>query len=162
MICFIQKQTSVICKQTWYWWMTYKCKHIYVYTERQWKRSFVHFIYDSLVAICWERAVILAFLSCCFLFYAVSTVCVPSSFEPAHEIMALFVLRKLILQMRIRSHPVGLDVLLMVGPFVYFYTSCLRTAKALVRLRGCAGSPEPSLAAYVISTIISRAGSFGV
>ena len=36
---------------------------------------------------------------------------------------------------------------------------CVRTAKALVRLRGCAGSPEPSLVAYVISTIISWAGS---
>ena len=31
--------------------------------------------------------------------------------------------------------------------------------KALVRLRGCAGSPEPSLFAYAISTIISWAGS---
>ena len=38
--------------------------------------------------------------------------------------------------------------------------SCLRTAKALARLRGCAGSPESSLVAYVISTIISWAGSF--
>ena len=36
---------------------------------------------------------------------------------------------------------------------------CVRTAKALVRLCGCAGSPEPSLVAYVISTIISWAGS---
>ena len=40
-----------------------------------------------------------------------------------------------------------------VGPFVYFYTSCVRTAKALARLCGCAGSPEPSLVVYVISTI---------
>ena len=32
-------------------------------------------------------------------------------FEPCHEIMALFVLRKLILlQSRMRSHPLGLDV----------------------------------------------------
>ena len=31
-------------------------------------------------------------------------------YEPSHEIMALFVLRKLILQTRMRSHPVGLDV----------------------------------------------------
>ena len=38
--------------------------------------------------------------------------------EPCHEIMVLFVLRKLILQTRIRSHPVGLDVW-FVGPFVY-------------------------------------------
>ena len=35
----------------------------------------------------------------------------------------------------------------------------MRTAKVLARLRGCAGSPEPSLVAYVISTIISCAGS---
>ena len=33
-----------------------------------------------------------------------------SLIEPSHEIMALFVLRKLILQMHMRSHPVGLDV----------------------------------------------------
>ena len=32
------------------------------------------------------------------------------TYEPAHEIMALFILRKLILQTRIRSHPVGLGV----------------------------------------------------
>ena len=32
---------------------------------------------------------------------------------------------------------------------------CVRTVKALVRLRECAGSPEPSLVAYVVSTIIS-------
>ena len=32
-------------------------------------------------------------------------------------------------------------------------------ASALARLRGCAGSPVPSLVAYVISTIISWAGS---
>ena len=30
-----------------------------------------------------------------------------------------------------RSHPVGLDVWFCVGPFVYFHTSCVRTAKAL-------------------------------
>ena len=47
-----------------------------------------------------------------------------------------------------------------VGPFVYFHALCVRTAKALARLRECAGSPEPSLVAYVISTIISWAGSF--
>ena len=36
----------------------------------------------------------------------------------------------------------------------------MRTAKALARLRGCAGSPEPSLVAYVFSTIISWTGNF--
>ena len=76
-----------------------------------------------------------------------------------HEIMALFVLRKFILQMRMCRHPVGLDIWFLVGPFVYFHTLCLRTAKALARLRRWACSPEPSLVAYAISTIISWAGS---
>ena len=35
----------------------------------------------------------------------------------------------------------------------------MRTAKALARLRGCAGLPEPSLFAYAIKTIISWAES---
>ena len=82
------------------------------------------------------------------------------TYEPSHEIMVLSVLRKLILHTRIRSHPVGLYVWFLVGPFVYFYTSCVRPAKALARLRECAGSPEPSLVAYVINTIISWAGSY--
>ena len=69
--------------------------------------------------------------------------------------MALFVLRKLILQSYMRSHPVELVVWCLVGPFVNFHTSCVRTAKALARLRECAGLPEPSLVAYVISTTIS-------
>ena len=47
-------------------------------------------------------------------------------------------------------------------PLSYCHTSCVRTAKALARLRGCAGSLEPSLVAYVIRTLISRAGSFKV
>ena len=79
--------------------------------------------------------------------------------EPAHEIMALSVLRKIILQTRMRSHSLGLDVWFLVGSFVYFQSSCVRTAKALARLRRCAGSPEPSLVVYAISIIISWAGS---
>ena len=39
---------------------------------------------------------------------------------------------------------------------MYFHTLCVRTANDLARLPGCAGSPEPSLVAYVISTIISH------
>ena len=62
--------------------------------------------------------------------------------------MVLFILRKLILQTRMRSKPVGLDAWYLVGRFVCFHTSCVRTAK-----------PEPSLVAYVISTIIAWAGS---
>ena len=56
-------------------------------------------------------------------------------------IMALFFLRKHILQTSMRNHTVELDVWVLVGSFVYFHTSCVRTARALARLRGCAGSP---------------------
>ena len=55
--------------------------------------------------------------------------------------------------------PMGLDVWILVRSFVYFHTLYVRTVKALARLRRRAGSPEPSLVAYVISTIISWAGS---
>ena len=67
--------------------------------------------------------------------------------KPSHEIMVLFILSKLIHQMRMRSHPVRLDGCFLVGPIVYFHTSCVWTAKALARLRRCVGSPEPSLVA---------------
>ena len=71
--------------------------------------------------------------------------------------MVLSVLRKLILQTRMRGHPVGLDVLF----FVYFHTSCVRTAKALARLRGMRrlAWAIAGTVAYVISTKISWAGS---
>ena len=74
--------------------------------------------------------------------------------EPSHEIMALFVIRKLILQSCMCSHPVGLDVLIF-NRTLRLRMLCVRIEKALARLRGCAGSPEPSLLAYVTSTIIS-------
>ena len=54
---------------------------------------------------------------------------VKNLFEPRHEIMVLCVLHKLIFQMRMRSHPVELDVCFLVGPFVFFHTSCVRTVK---------------------------------
>ena len=73
--------------------------------------------------------------------------------------MALFVPRKLICPLRMHSNPVGLEIWFLVQPFVYFHTSCVQTAKALAGLRTCTGSPEPSLVAYAISTIISSAGS---
>ena len=85
---------------------------------------------------------------------------IKSPYEPCHEIMALFVLRKLLLQTRMCNHPVGLDVWFFIGHFVYFHTSCVRTVKALARLRRWAGSPEPSLVAYAISTIMSWVGSY--
>ena len=66
--------------------------------------------------------------------------------EPAHEIMALFILRKLILQMRIRSHPVGVRCLIF-GRILRLlpYFMCVNREGSGV---------------CVISTIISCAGSF--
>ena len=61
----------------------------------------------------------------------------------SHKIMVLFVLRKQMLQTCMRNQPVELDVWFLVGPFVYFHTSCVWTAKALVRLHQCADLPEP-------------------
>ena len=75
----------------------------------------------------------------------------------SHEIMALFLLHKLILQMCMCGHPVGLDVWFLVKPIVHFHTSCVRTVKALVRLQ------MRRLAwvfAGLISTIIWWAGSY--
>ena len=69
---------------------------------------------------------------------------------------------KLNLQTCTRSNPLSLHVWLLVRPFVYFHTLCVRTAKALARLGRCEVSPEPSLFAYAISTIISWAGSNGI
>ena len=43
-------------------------------------------------------------------------------FEPPHEITVLFVLRKLILQMHVQ--PSG-GTAFLVGPFIYFHTSCV-------------------------------------
>ena len=75
--------------------------------------------------------------------------------------MALIALRKLNLQTCMRSNPLGLHVWYLVRPSVYFHTFfILRTAKAMARLCRCAVSPEPSLFAYAISTIILWAGSF--
>ena len=92
---------------------------------------------------------------------SVTSKAIRPSFEPSHEIMVLFVLRKLILQTRMRSHLMGLDVrFFFIRLFLCFHTLCARTAKALARLRGCAGLPEPLLVAKVISTKISWAVSF--
>ena len=49
--------------------------------------------------------------------------------EPSHETMVLLVLRKLILQMCMRSHPVELDVWFLVGLFIYFHTFILHMCK---------------------------------
>ena len=105
--------------------------------------KYLHVLIECCSLLCWHNVVSGAILD---------KISLPKilPFEPCHEIMVLFVLRKLILQKQMRSHPVGLDVLFVVGPFVYFHTQCVRTVKALARLRKCVGSPEPLLVACMI------------
>ena len=50
--------------------------------------------------------------------------------EPTHEIMAVIAFRKLNLQTRMHSNPLGLHVWFLVRPFIYFHTLCVRTAIA--------------------------------
>ena len=74
--------------------------------------------------------------------------------EPAHEIMTFFVLRKLILQTRIRSHPVEARCLIFCQTlrlFPYFMCANSEGSGETARIV----SPESSLVAYVVSTIIS-------
>ena len=75
-------------------------------------------------------------------------------FEPAHQIMALFNLCRLIRQTRMRSHPVGLHIWFLVWSFVYFHTSYVRTAKALARLTwaitGCLFDKYHNLMSWLI------------
>ena len=73
-------------------------------------------------------------------------------FEPSHEIMELLVLRKLIFQTRMRSHPVGARRLI--------FGRILRLFPYLVSANSEGSSSEPSLVAYVIITIIPWADSF--
>ena len=68
--------------------------------------------------------------------------------------MALFVLGKLILQTRMVSHPVGQDVNFWSDPSSTILMCA--NSEGLVRLRRCAGLPEPSLVSYVISKGDSR------
>ena len=68
--------------------------------------------------------------------------------------MTLSILRKRILQMRMRSHPVGLDVWFGQTVRLLPYFLCANSEGS-----GETAHPEPSLVAYVISTIISWTGS---
>ena len=79
-----------------------------------------------------------------------------TQYEPTHEFMALIAIRKLILQTRMRSNPLGLKSDFWPDPSS---TSIRYVCEQQRRWRDCA--PEPSLFAYAISTIIPWAGSYG-
>ena len=81
--------------------------------------------------------------------------------EPCHEIMVLFVLHKLILQMHLWSSSGARRLIFGQTLRLLPYITCANSKGSGETVCGCAGSPEPSLVAYVISTctIISWAGS---
>ena len=79
--------------------------------------------------------------------------------EPSPEKTDLSVMLCEIPQMRLHSLWKGSKVRLFAWSFLYIPILREPTVKALARLRGCAGLPEPLLVAYVISTFFTRAGS---
>ena len=58
------------------------------------------------------------------------------------------------------SHPAGPGIWLSVWRFLLTHYLYERAAEVLARLRGCAGSPEPSLLACAISTKFAWRGPF--
>ena len=75
--------------------------------------------------------------------------------EPTHEIMALIASVNSIFK-HVCAATLGLHICYLIGPFVFFHTLCVQTAKALARLQGCALLPELSLFAYAISQELIR------
>ena len=92
----------------------------------------MHRLICAFVVRMWHKQVFLMTWLDCSCYSSSFVYCVYSRksifLEPANEVMVLFVLRKLILQTRMCSRPVGMDVWYLVRPFVYFHTSCVRTA----------------------------------
>ena len=129
-------------RQVFSWWCSYNTVNLFIFTSTK----------STLPAFCFVTERFCASVCSSFVFLATIA-------EPSREIMVLFLLYKLIPQMRMGSHPVGLDVWFSIGPFVYFHASCVWTAKTLASPRGCAGAHKPSLVAYVFNTITSWAGS---
>ena len=74
------------------------------------------------------------------------------SFEPRQANLCLRAFRHDKFQLRMPSHSEGPGIWLSVWRFLLTHCLYERAAKVLVRLRGCTGSPEPSLLAYAIST----------
>ena len=69
-----------------------------------------------------------------------ATVLAVCMYEPSHEIMVLFVLRKLIFQTRMRSHPVGLQCRCLIvgrifGLFAYLLCANSEGSSETVQMR---------------------------
>ena len=85
---------------------------------------------------------------------------VSSLFQPIHVTKDLLHLRKIILKTYTICYPFRLDYLFSACAFIYIYTLCLRTAKALTSLCKCAVSPESSLFALAIRSFSHELSHF--
>ena len=85
-----------------------------------------------------------------------------SAFEPRQANLCLRAFRHDKFQLRMPSHSEGIWIWLSVWRFLLTHCLYERAAKVLARLRGCAGSPEPLLLAYAISTKFAWRGPFEV
>ena len=82
--------------------------------------------------------------------------------EPRQANLCLRAFRHDTFQLCMPSHSEGPGIWLSVWRFLLIHCLYERAAKVLARLRGCAGSPEPSLLAYAISTKFAWRGPVNV
>ena len=81
-------------------------------------------------------------------------------YEPRQANLCLRAFRHDKFQLRMPSFSEGPGIRLSVWRFLLIHCLYERAAKILARLRGCAGSPEPSLLAYAISTKFAWRGTY--
>ena len=83
-------------------------------------------------------------------------------YEPRQANLCLRAFRHDKFQLRMPSHSEGPGIWFSVWRFLLIHCLYERAAKVLARLRGCAGSPEPSLLAYAISTKFAWRGPYNL
>ena len=84
----------------------------------------------------------------------------PRPYEPRQANLCLRAFRHDKFQLRMSSHSDGPRIWLSVWKFLLIHCLYERAAKVLARLRGWAGSPEPSLLAQAISTKFAWRGPY--
>ena len=85
-----------------------------------------------------------------------------TQYEPRQANLCLRAFRHDKFQLRMPSHSEGPGIWLSVWRFLLTHCLYERAAEVLARLRGCAGSPEPSLLAEAISTKFAWRGPYDI
>ena len=83
-------------------------------------------------------------------------------YEPRQANLCLRAFRHDKFYLRMPSHSDEPGIWLSVWRFLLTHCLYERAAEVLARLRGCAGSPEPSLLAYAISTKFALRGPYNI